>query len=69
VFAQECTSCCDFPFCNEHARAYKATNDTEALLQSAMTSSAPCRRPPSLLRDVIAIVVIATVARGLRDVT
>ena len=64
---QECTSCCDFPFCNEKV----PSNDTEALMLSAIAASATCRTAPLLLRDVIVIcyVVIATVAGLLGIVT
>lgn len=63
----ECTSCCDFPFCNEQV----PTNDTEAFLLSAITASATCRTAALLLRDVITIccVVIVTVIAPLRLTT
>jgi len=67
TFAQECTACCDFQYCNEQV----PTNETDAFLLSAITVSATCRTTPSLLRDVIVIccVVIATVIGPLGVVT
>jgi len=67
VFVQECTSCCDFPYCNEQV----PTNETAAFRLSAVSVNATCRTTPSLLRDVIVIccVVIAAVAGPLGVVT
>lgn len=63
----ECTSCCDFQYCNEQV----PLNETDAFRLSAITENATCRTTPSLLRDVIVIcwVVMAAVAGPLGVVT